>query len=62
MNSWFVPPVVIPSALVLAFLGYGLFKLIFQEYQSPDDYAIFLPDFSVPSVLLLAQRAVAESL
>ena len=29
MNGWFVPPVVIPSALVLAFLGYGLFQLIF---------------------------------
>jgi hypothetical protein len=26
MKGWFVPPIVIPAALILAFLGYGIFR------------------------------------
>lgn len=26
MRGWFVPPIVIPAALILAFLGYGLLR------------------------------------
>lgn len=29
MKDWFVPPIVIPFALVLALLAYGLFRLLF---------------------------------
>jgi hypothetical protein len=29
MKDWFVPPIVIPAALVVAFLSYGLFRVLF---------------------------------
>ncbi len=28
MKDWFVPPIVIPLVLVLAFAAYGLFRLL----------------------------------
>ena len=28
-EGWFVPPIVIPGALILSFVGYGLFRLVF---------------------------------
>jgi hypothetical protein len=30
IKDWFLPPIVIPAALVLAFLGYGLFPARFD--------------------------------
>jgi hypothetical protein len=29
MKEWFVPPIVIPCVLVVAFVAYGLFQLLF---------------------------------
>lgn len=30
MKDWLVPPIVIPAAPILAFLGYGLFRALFD--------------------------------